>query len=202
MFSFSVPSRFLAKLVFFASILSLAGPALAGSNSPVRWESGGFFWTTKLSSFFHFLENGEINDRSLANGIARSGWSAYEIREGMRKSYGVNLIDVSRFLYSDTGVIFLQNQTKSYFPVRKMSESAVPALRSAIIADSVDGSLSAIGIMANLPVAFRLGDGFGTFDGRQNVCASGLCQGAQCTSLLSWYVFLPACVQANQHAPR
>ena len=45
---------------------------------------------------------------------------------------------------------------------------------------------------------FRLADTCGTYDGIQNVCAPNHCEGdAQCTSLLSWYVFLPACVQAN-----
>ena len=68
-----------------------------------------------------------------------------------------------------------------------------------VIADSIDGEISSAGIMAELPVDFRLADTCGTFDGAQNVCAKGKCQGdQQCTSLLSWYVFLPACVQANQ----
>jgi hypothetical protein len=49
--------------------------------------------------------------------------------------------------------------------------------------------------MAELPVDFRLADTCGTYDGIQNVCAPDKCEGdAQCTSLLSWYVFLPACV--------
>jgi hypothetical protein len=47
----------------------------------------------------------------------------------------------------------------------------------------------------------RLADFCNTYTGSQNVCAEGRCQGeAQCTSLLSWYVFLPACIQANQMA--
>jgi hypothetical protein len=80
-----------------------------------------------------------------------------------------------------------------------MSTYAVPALRSAIIADAADGSISSAGIMAALPTDFRLADTCGTYDGKQNICAEGKCQGnAQCTSLLSWYVFLPACIQANQ----
>ena len=58
------------------------------------------------------------------------------------------------------------------------------------------------GIMKNLPVDFRLADTCGTYDGAQNVCAPDKCEGdAQCTSLLSWYVFLPACVQANSVLP-
>ena len=52
--------------------------------------------------------------------------------------------------------------------------------------------------MKNLPVDFRLADNI-EFDGKQIISAKGKCNGAaQCSSLLSWYVFLPASVQANQ----
>jgi hypothetical protein len=55
--------------------------------------------------------------------------------------------------------------------------------------------------MNNLPTDYRLADTCNTYDGKQNVCAEGKCTTeAQCTSLLSWYVFLPACIQANQLA--
>ena len=196
-------NRLAAGLLAGASLSVLAIPAQAGTNSPVRWNSGGAVWTTTSSEFSTFLDDGEITDRALDSGINRSGWSADEIQQGMTKTYDVDVIDVTRFLYSDDGVVFLKNQTKSYFPYWKMTATAVQGLRAAIIADSADGSISSQGIMANLPVAFRLADTCGTYDGNQNVCADGKCQGnAQCTSLLSWYVFLPACVQANQLAPR
>ena len=196
-------TRLAAGLLAGASLSVLAIPAQAGTNSPVRWNSGGAVWTTTSSEFSTFLDDGEITDRALDAGINRSGWSADEIQQGMTKTYDVDVIDVTRFLYSDDGVVFLKNQTKSYFPYWKMTATAVQGLRAAIIADSADGSISSQGIMANLPVAFRLADTCGTFDGSQDVCADGKCQGdAQCTSLLSWYVFLPACVQANQLAPR
>ena len=196
-------NRLAAGLLAGASLSVLAIPAQAGTNSPVRWNSGGAVWTTTSSEFSTFLDDGEITDRALDSGINRSGWSADEIQQGMTKTYDVDVIDVTRFLYSDDGVVFLKNQTKSYFPYWKMTATAVQGLRAAIIADSVDGSISSQGIMANLPVAFRLADTCSTYDGSQNVCADGKCQGdAQCTSLLSWYVFLPACVQANQLAPR
>jgi hypothetical protein len=75
-----------------------------------------------------------------------------------------------------------------------MGSTSVQALRSAIIKDSVDGSISSIGIMRALPTDFRLAEG------PQAVGAEGRCkpQTAQCTSLLSWYVFLPARIQASQ----
>ena len=132
-------------------------------------------------------------------GINNSGWTVKEIQAAMTKSYGVDLIGVSRFLYSSDGVAFLEDQTKSYSPFWKKQKTAVVALRSAIIRDATDGEISAAGIMKQLPVAFRLNDN-GVFDGSQNVCKYGF-NGAQATSLRSWYVFLPACVQAKQILP-
>jgi hypothetical protein len=192
-------TRLAAGLLAGASLSTLAVAAEAGTKQPVRWVSGGAVWTTKSKAFKTFFKNGDITDRALQAGINNSGWTADEIREGMTKTYKVDLIGVSRFLYSKDGVKFLKDQTRSYFPYWKKQKTAVVALRSAIIADSKDGKLSSAGIMKNLPVAFRLNDN-GSSDGAQNVCKSGL-SGAQATSLLSWYVFLPACVQANQILP-
>ncbi len=158
-------------------------------------------WSTDQAAINTFLKTGAITDRGLASGISRSGWTANEIRTGFNKTYSVDLVGVSRFLYSDAGVKFLKNQTRSYFPYWTLSTYAVQGLRSAIIADARDGQISSAGILAALPTDFRLADTCNTYDGKQNVCAEGKCVGeAQCTSLLSWYVFLPACIQANQVA--
>ena len=192
-------SRFAAGALAAASISTLAVAAEAGTKRPVRWVSGGAVWTTKSKAFKKFFKNGEITDRALEAGINNSGWTADEIQEGMTKTYEVDLVGVSRFLYSKDGVAFLKDQTRSYFPYWQKKKTAVVALRSAIILDAADGKISSAGIMKQLPVAFRLNDN-GSSDGSQNVCKDGL-DGAQSTSLLSWYVFLPACVQANQILP-
>ena len=65
---------------------------------------------------------------------------------------------MSRFLYSDDGVKFLKDQIRSYFPYWKMKSTSVVALRSEIIADSIDAEIPSAGIMAELPVDFRLSD--------------------------------------------
>ena len=192
-------SRFAAGALAAASLSTLAVAAEAGTKHPVRWVSGGAVWTTKSKAFKKFFMNGEITDRALEAGINNSGWEADEIQEGMTKTYEVDLVGVSRFLYSKDGVAFLKDQTRSYFPYWQKKKTAVVALRSAIILDAADGKISSAGIMKQLPVAFRLNDN-GSSDGSQNVCKDGL-DGAQATSLLSWYVFLPACVQANQILP-
>ena len=193
-------TRLAAGLLAGASLAALAAPAKA--VTPVRWNTGGAVWSTSSDAFKTFFESGDITDRALLAGINNSGWTAEEVQEGMTKTYEVDVVGVSRFLYSDDGVKFLKDQTRSYFPYWKMKSTAVVALRSAIILDSADGSLSSAGIMSYLPVDFRLADTCNTYDGAQNVCAPDKCEGdAQCTSLLSWYVFLPACVQANSALP-
>ena len=197
-------SRLAAGLLACASLAALAVPAGAGTKRPVRWNTGGAVWTTTSKDFRDFFTSNEINDRALDAGISNSGWTAEEIQEGITKTYAVDIIGVARFLYSNEGVKFLKDQTRSYFPYWTMTPTAVVALRSAIIADSIDGEISSAGIMAELPVDFRLADTCSSYDGNQNVCASNHCEGdAQCTSLLSWYVFLPACIQANSalHEP-
>ncbi|MFN9628644.1 MAG: alpha/beta hydrolase [Cyanobacteriota bacterium] len=193
--------RLFAGLTVGTAIVATAVPLSAqAATNPVRWNTGGAVWSTNQSAIDTFLKTGEVTDRGLAGGLARSGWSAKEVRDGLQKTYDVDLIGVSRFLYSDPGVKFLKNATASYFPYYSMNTYAVQALRSAIIKDAADGSISAAGIMRSLPTDFRLADFCNTYTGAQNICAEGRCKAgsAQCTSLFSWYVFLPACVQANQ----
>ena len=195
-------SRLAVGIFVGAALATVAAHAEAGPSLPVRWNNGGAVWTTTSSEFKTFFETGDVTDRALDAGINNSGWTAKEIQWGMTKSYSVDIIGVSRFLYSDNGVKFLKDQTASYFPYWRMKKTAVVALRSAIIADSIDGKISPASIMAALPVDFRLADTCGTYTGAQNVCASDKCEGdAQCTSLLSWFVFLPAYVQANSQLP-
>ncbi len=191
-----------AVLTGSAAALSLlaAGLPVGAATNPIRWNTGGAVWSTNQGAVDTFVETGDVTDRGLAGGLNLSGWSREEVRAGLSKSYTVDLTGVSRFLYSDAGVKFLKNATASYFPYASMNTYAVQALRSAILKDAGDGSLSAIGIMRALPVDFRLADFCNTYTGAQNICAEGRCQAgtAQCTSLFSWYVFLPACIQANQ----
>ena len=193
---------FAAGLLAGVTLASLAAPVEADTKRPVRWNTGGAVWTTTSSEFKTFLSTGDLTDRALDAGINHSGWTAEEIQEGMTKTYAVDIVGVSRFLYSNDGVKFLKDQTRSYFPYWMMKPTSVVALRSAIIADSIDGEISSASIMAELPVDCRLADNCGTYDGIQYVCAPDKCEGdAQCNSLLSWYVFLPAFVTANSVPP-
>ena len=201
---FFVPmlKRLITGLAIGTALTASALPVSAAVQNglPVRWNTGGAVWSTNQQAFDTFFETGAITDRGLEGGLKRSGWTADEVRTGMTKNYSVNLVGVSNFLYSDAGVKFLKNATASYFPYWSMNTYAVQALRGAILADATDGTISSAGIMRALPTDFRLADFCNTYTGAQNICAEGRCQPgtAQCTSLLSWYVFLPACIQANQ----
>ncbi len=193
--------RLLAGLTVGTALTVAAAPlSVQAATNPVRWNTGGAVWSTNQSAFDTFLKTGAVTDRGLAGGLARSGWTAKQVRDGMNKTYDVDLVGVSKFLYSDAGVKFLKNATASYFPYWSMNTYAVQALRSAIISDAGDGTISSAGIMRALPTDFRLADFCNTYTGAQNICAEGRCKAgtAQCTSLLSWYVFLPACIEANQ----
>jgi len=189
----SVFKHLCALAVLSAGGLIALAPAVAAQN-PVRWTTGGAVWSTQQQAFDTFVDSGEVTDRGLEGGLNRSGWTASEVRAGMSKSYNVDLRAVTRYLYSNAGVDFLKTATLNYYPYRSMGSTSVQALRSAIIKDSVDGSISSIGIMRALPTDFRLAEG------PQAVGAEGRCkpQTGQCTSLLSWYVFLPARIQASQ----
>jgi hypothetical protein len=205
-----VLKRLIAGLCVGSAAISMALPASAGvrypfsidNDLPVRWNTGAAVWSTPQEAVDTFLSTGSITDRGLEGGLNRSGWTSEEVRAGMNKAYAVDLVGVARFLYSDAGVRFLKNASASYFPYYSMDTYAVQALRSAIIADAADGSISSVGIMRALPTDYRLADFCNTYTGAQNICAEGRCQAGtnQCTSLLSWYVFLPACIQANQKA--
>ena len=166
---------------------------------PVRWTSGVGAWSLHPEAVRRFVETGVVSDRSLDSAINRSGWSPEELRLGLAKPYSVDLVALARFLYSSDGLAFLRTQTRGYAPSHTQGNDAVAALRSAIIAAAEGGQISALAIMAHLPTDFSTGQTCGPGDGRVSVCASSKCIGeAQCTSLLSWYVFLPACLQANQ----
>ena len=190
-------NRVAAALLLGVSLAVIADPlSKANTQTPVRWNTGGSVNTTTYSELESFLVDGVVTDRALQDAIRMSGWTTEELRFGLKKVYAVDLVGVSQFLDSDAGEAFLQDQTKSYVPYWRQKTTAAMALRAAIIADATDGLISSIGIMKQLPVSFRLSDN-GPTDGRQNVCAPDKVSGDQATSLLSWYVFLPACIKAS-----
>ena len=125
-----------------------------------------------------------------------SGWTQDELQAGLQKEYDVDVAAVAKFLYSDKGVQFLSEsiQENNYTPYYSQANS-VQSVRSAIILDAADGKLSSYGMMARLPVDQRL-------QGSMKVCdTNNLSNVQQETSLLSWYMNTPACIQAYTAVP-
>lgn len=191
-------SRLLPALLMAPLLLPLAPLAPARAGAPARLSTDSGVWTTGSEEFRQFLATGRIEDRGLEALIRGSGWTPQELRQGLTRRYPVDVLQLSKFLNSEGGELFLLNQTRSYMPFATLGTYRLRALRSALLADAAaDGELSAEGILAALPTDFRLAR-MERFDGVQNTCAELRCMGAdQCTSLLSWYLFLPACLQAN-----
>ena len=166
------------------SIALVATPA-AISQRLVRWNTGGDAWISN---------SGEIADHSLRASIRNSGWTADEIRFGMKKVYSIDVVRVARYLNSREGIDFLSRQTYSYYPKYGTRNSGVAALRSAIIKASIGGRLSSVGIINNLPVDFRLTGEDSSADVGLVICAPEKVDEKQSASLLTWYLFLPACI--------
>jgi hypothetical protein len=188
-------SKRMIKGLLAASLLSpmlLSASASAAAKQPIRWVAGGAVWSTSQEAIKTFLDTGAITDRGLQGGLNQSGWTAEQVRAGLNKRYNVDFLRVSNFLYSPAGELYLTEQTRSYIPYWTLRTWSIQALRSAIILDAADGSISGAGIINQLPVDFRIDDST-PFDGKQNVAAQANCKdNAQCTSLFSWFVFLPA----------
>jgi hypothetical protein len=188
-------SKRMIKGLLAASLLSpmlLSASASAAAKQPIRWVTGGAVWSTSQEAIKTFLDTGAITDRGLQGGLNQSGWTAEQVRAGLNKRYNVDFLRVSNFLYSPAGELYLTEQTRSYIPYWTLRTWSIQALRSAIILDAADGSISGAGIINQLPVDFRIDDST-PFDGKQNVAALANCKdNAQCTSLFSWFVFLPA----------
>ena len=112
-------------------------------------------------------------------------------RAGLQHEHNVDVAAVARFLYSLKGEQFLKEsiQENSYTPYYSQQNS-LQAVRSAIILDSADGKLSSYGMMKQLPTDQRL-------QGSMKVCdVNSIENSQQATSLLSWYMNTPACIQA------
>lgn len=159
--------------------------AAVASELPVRWTTGAAVWSTPQQAVDTFLTTGTVTDRGLEGGLNSSGWSPEEIRAAMNKLYSVDLAAVDRFLSSPAGEAALLGQTRTYYPYWSQGRTGLQALRAAILTDAADGRVSAASIMASLPTDMRLTPGCKAPSG-------------ECPPLLTWWVFLPARLQAGQ----
>lgn len=187
---------------------ALASPALAIPESPksfvpsrqpqlnqgegaprltARAVSGGAVRSNTLLP----LGGSEVINNSVPTDLeALSGLSPEELQESLQREHPVDVVAVTRYLYSPEGEAFLAEGIgqSNYVPYDSQA-NGVQAVRSAIIADAADGSLSGYGMMANLPTDQRL-------QGPMTNCRSrGDSDSAAATSLLAWYATTPGCIQ-------
>ena len=191
-------SRFSMRkaLPFAGAALLLAAaslPALAGPKLTARTVTDGFVRSNVLLP----IGGKKPIDNPVPPDLTDlSGWTQEELEAGLQQEYDVDVTAVANFLYSDKGVQFLSEsiQENNHTPYYSQTNS-VQSVRSAIILDAADGKLSSYGMMARLPVDQRL-------QGAMKVCdTNNLSNEQQETSLLSWYMNTPACIQAYTAVP-
>jgi len=188
------------RLAVLALLPALLGaPAGLAAPQPIppqtlRLEDGAELWTIPYAALEQFIADGTFADQRLRQLVSRSGWPEDQLRVALAKPYGVELVPLARFLYSPAGVAFLQQQTRAFRPLKSQrSDLRVEGLRAAILRDAQGGTLSVMGILRQLPTDFVVELG-GVGVAR---CSSLPCTNPQqCRSVLSWLVFLPACLQA------
>ena len=170
-----------------------------GATQTLRLASGSELWTIPYAALQQFVADGTISDRQLLQLAANSGWPDDQLRAALAKPYAVRLVPLAKFLYSPAGVAFLQQQTQAFRPLMARGRDVrVEGLRAAILRTAKGGTLSAMTILRELPTNFvvELG-GLPT-----QRCSSLPCVNpVQCTSTMSWLVFLPACLQAASSDP-
>ena len=181
-------------LLLAALALAPAGVAAPAPVQTLRLEDGAELWTIPYPALQRFIDDGRFDDLRLKQLVARSGWPDNQLRVALAKPYSVELVPLARFLYAPAGVAFLQQQTQAFRPLKAQRRNLrVEGLRAAILRDAEDGTLSAMGILRQLPTDFVVELG-GVGVAR---CSSLPCTNPQqCRSVLSWLVFLPACLQA------
>ena len=171
-----------------------AAPASPATTQPLRLSTGAELWSIPAAALRQFATDGSFSDQRLLRLVASSGWPDADLRAALVKPYGVNLVTLARFLDSPAGTAFLEQQTRAYRPLLSgRRDLRVPALRAAILSEARGGTLTALGILARLPAPLVM-DLAGPSPLR---CSSLPCDNPlQCSSVLSWIAFLPACLQA------
>ena len=177
-----------------AAAVPVPEPAAAAPASPLRLSTGAELWSIPAAALRQFAADGSFSDQRLLRLVASSGWPDADLRAALVKPYGVDLVSLARFLDSPAGTAFLEQQTRAYRPLLSgRRDLRVSALRAAILAEARGGTLTALGILSRLPAPLVL-DLAGPAPLR---CSSLPCDNPlQCSSVLSWIAFLPACLQA------
>jgi hypothetical protein len=177
-------------------ITNALNPALA-APVPIRQVGVQADWSTPAAALHRFVHSGEIRDRGLLVLLEHAGWTSDELRVGLSKTYRVDPVLLASFLNGERGERFLAEHLGSYGP-SGAPQTALVAMRSAILAAANDGLISSMELLAKLPTDFELRHQGGSKRATMPVCglAAGMAD-ERGHSWLSWLVFLPACLQAE-----
>ncbi len=180
---FPRPVRITVSWIMFIPFLSYFASFEVSAKQALYHQRSSILYLAQSSPLDEFFDSGETRNSDLNSAILNSGWSGKEIRKSMLKLYKVDPIRLARFLYSSEGTALLKKNTKPYYPVNIFGDRVWMALRSAIILDSANGTISSRGILK------RMETGSLNFD---------KCEQMNCNKIFSVFIFLPACLQAGQ----
>lgn len=152
------------------------------------------------ASLQRFVTSGAISNRRLQQDLARATWPPQELRAALARAYGVKTVALSAFLSSPAGVALLQGALP-WWSVDLAPALRMAALRSAILADSRDGSIALVSVLERLPLRFSLPQGVGltavTAAPIPPAEASCGCSEECGGSSVAHLAFLVACLQAG-----
>jgi hypothetical protein len=198
------------RIAAAAAVLLGAALLLDRNNAPaaelvqpqsqtLRLANGAELWTIPYTALQQFVADGTFTDRRLLQLVANSGWPDAQLRVALAKPYAVEFVPLANFLYSPAGVAFLQQQTLAFRPLlARGRDLRVEGLRAAILRTAQSGTISAMDILKELPTTFVVEQGGPPTQRCSKLPCTNL---QQCTSTLSWWVFLPACLQAAATKP-
>ena len=166
-------------------VLLLAGPVAAVEDD--------------REALTRFAATGAVTSRRLQQDLSQALWPQQQLRAALSRSYGLSITQVSRYLASPPGVALLLQQLPWWSP-ELAPQARQAALRSAIVADSRDGSVSLLGVLQRLPVPFVLAEDARAAQLQPQPQTTALVCGCpqDCgRSSLAHLAFLMACLQAG-----
>ncbi len=168
-----------------------------GGGKALSMEKESLNNNLELNVFQEFVQTGKSRNKLFQWAIHKTGWSKDEIKLAITKIYKFDSDSLKRFLYSEEGIFFMKKLSKPYFHQSFEEHVFLDEIRSAILKDSSDGLVSTIGITSNLSDEFLL-----IKECDKSIspgpCRPSNCKDSnECLTTLSWYLFLPACLQAR-----
>ncbi len=154
---------------------------------------------TKINILEDFVETGVIKNRPLKEAIQISGWTLEEVRAAIQRIYKVDKDSIERILRPSFGFTPYMISKGNYELESPAARDFKKDLIKAISDDSLDGKISSIGIISRLKKIPKDFNKCINSEDEKSFCDGGICLSEEkCKTILSWYIFLPACLQSTQ----